>query len=103
MFVHVVYFWLKTDLSAAQTAEFLERLTAMTTIESVRHAWIGTPASTNRPIIDRSYSHSLVVVFDDQDGHDQYQDDPIHDRFRNECGTFWSRVQIYDSVTSVAV
>jgi hypothetical protein len=103
MFVHVVYFWLKPELSAAQTAAFLEGVTALTTIDTVQHAWIGTPASTNRPIIDRSYSHSLVVVFDDQDGHDRYQTDPIHDRFRDECGTFWSRVQIYDSVTSVAV
>lgn len=103
MFVHAVYFWLKTDLSAAQTAAFLEGVTALTTIDSVEHAWLGVPAPTDRPIIDRSYTHSLVVVFRDQDGHDQYQLDPIHDRFRNECGTFWSRVQIYDSLSTVAV
>jgi hypothetical protein len=103
MFVHTVYFWLKNDLSAAQTAAFLEGVTALTTIESVAHAWLGLPAPTDRPVIDRTYSHSLVVVFRDQDGHDRYQEDPIHDRFRDECGTFWSRVQIYDSVSFVAV
>jgi stress responsive alpha/beta barrel protein len=103
MFVHVVYFWLQPNLSPADTAAFIAGVTSLTTINTVQHAWVGVPAATDRPIIDRSYSYSLVVVFADQDGHDTYQVDPIHDRFRDECGTFWSRVVIYDSIASVSV
>lgn len=40
----------------------------------------------------------LFVGFDDVTGQDAYQVDPIHDRFREECATFWTRVQIYDAV-----
>ena len=60
---------------------------------------VGTPAPTDRPIIDRSYSYALTAVFDDEAAHDRYQVHPVHDRFRDTCGTFWSRVLIYDSVT----
>ena len=29
-----------------------------------------------------------------------YQDHPVHDAFRTNCGSFWTRVQIYDTATS---
>jgi hypothetical protein len=53
----------------------------------------------DRPIIERSYSYALTVVFEDEAAHDRYQVHPVHDVFRETCGTFWSRVQIYDSIT----
>lgn len=98
MFIHSVYFWLEDELSEAQRAQFVERARALTRLESVRHGWLGTPAPTDRPIIDRSYSYALTVVCDDQAAHDEYQVDPVHDRFREECGSFWKRVVIYDSI-----
>lgn len=98
MFIHSVYFWLADDLTEQQRATFVELASALTRIESVRHGWLGTPAPTDRPIIERSYSYALTVVFDDQEAHDAYQIDPVHDRFRDECGTFWTRVLIYDSL-----
>ena len=99
MFIHSVYFWLRDDLSEEQRSQFLEKASALTKIESARHGWLGVPAPTDRPIIDRSYSYALTVVFDDEAGQDLYQDHPVHDRFRDECGSFWTRVLIYDSVT----
>jgi len=96
MFVHSVYFWLKPDLSDAQKAQFRKGLNSLTEIESVFRAFIGKPAPTNRPIIDRSYSYALLLVFQDQKAHDLYQDDPIHEKFRQDCSTLWSKVQIYD-------
>lgn len=98
MFVHSVYFWLRPDLNPEQQETFLRGARALTAIESVRHGWLGAPAPTDRPVIDRSYSYALTVVFDDQEAHDHYQDHPVHDRFRDECGQFWTRVLIYDSV-----
>jgi hypothetical protein len=97
MFVHAVYFWLRDDLTDAERRRFLEGVHALTTIGTVHASYIGVPAGTDRPVIDRSYSRSLTVVFKDKAAHDAYQEHPIHDRFREECETFWARVQIYDS------
>ena len=98
MFVHAVFFWLRPDLSAEDRQTFLRSVHSLTGIESVRHGWVGVPAPTDRPIIERGYSYALTVVFDDEVGHDEYQVHPVHDRFREECGAFWTRVVIYDSV-----
>lgn len=98
MFIHSVYFWLKDGLSEDELATFTRGVTSLATIASVRQAHVGVPAATDRPVIDRSYSYALVVGFEDEAGHDAYQVDPVHDRFREECASFWTRVQIYDSV-----
>ncbi len=98
MFIHSVYFWLKDDLTAEQKETFVTRINALRQIESVRHVFIGVPAATDRPVIDRSYSYALTLVFDDLEGHDRYQVDPLHEQFVEGCGTFWNKVLIYDSV-----
>jgi hypothetical protein len=98
MFVHAVYFWLRDDLTAAERQAYLEGVRSLTTIPDVRHGWVGTPADTDRPIIERGYSYALTLAFADRAAHDRYQTHPVHDRFRETCGTFWSRVLIFDSV-----
>jgi hypothetical protein len=98
MFVHAVYFWLKDNLTEAQTGAFVAGARSLTTIKGVHHAYMGAPAETNRPVIERSYSYALVVVFASQRDHDLYQTDPIHDRFRDQCADLWRKVVIYDSV-----
>ncbi len=98
MFIHSVYFWLKDDLTNAQLEQYRAGLKALTTIGTVTFSYVGAPAGTPREVVDNSYSHVLIVGFADKAGHDAYQDDPIHDAFRNDCGTFWDRVQIYDAI-----
>jgi len=102
MFVHAVYFWLRKDLTPAQQREFDVGLESLRHIGGVRRGYIGVPAPTDRPVIERGYSRALVLVFDDQAEHDAYQEHPVHDRFRKECGSFWSSVRIYDSVSDDA-
>lgn len=98
-FVHAVYFWLRDDLSADDRARFEAGLRSLRAIDGVAHGWIGDPAPTDRPVIERGYSRALVLAFPDQAAHDAYQVDPAHDRFREECGTFWTNVRIFDSVS----
>jgi hypothetical protein len=99
MFVHSVYFWQKEGLSAADIEAFKKGLQSLTTIETVRQAYVGEPAGTDRPVIERGYTYGMVLSFDDQAGHDVYQDHEIHERFRQECSPYWSKVLIYDVVT----
>ncbi len=99
MFIHSVYFWLKPELTDTEKEQFWAGVRSLTTIESVRHGYVGTPAATDRPIIDRSYSCALIVIFDDDAGHEAYQVHPVHDKFRDECAPFWTKVLIYDAVS----
>ena len=99
MFVHAVYFWLRPDLTPAERARFDAGVESLRTIEGVRHGYVGVPAPTDRPVIERGYSRALVAVFDDQAAHDAYQVHPVHDRFRDECGGLWTHVRIFDSVS----
>ncbi|MFN0119416.1 MAG: Dabb family protein [Blastocatellia bacterium] len=97
MLVHAVYFWLDPNLTTEQKAEFVERLHQLPSISSVRHGFTGRPAVTNRPVIDRTYSWALTLVFDDMTAHDAYQVDPVHQAFVQNCSSMWLRVLIYDS------
>src|SRR6186997_341478 len=47
MFVHTVYFWLKPDITAEEKREFIKRGSALTTLPSVKHGWMGVPADTD--------------------------------------------------------
>lgn len=97
-FIHSVYFWLRPELTAEQREAFVRGLESLRGIETVRHGWIGVPATTDRPVIDRSYSYALTLVFPNDAEQEAYQVHPVHDRFRRGFETFWTRVQIYDSM-----
>lgn len=98
MIVHAVYFWLKPNITPEQLATFVEGVNTLRKISSVVHCWIGEPASTDRPAIDRSYSYGLIVIFNDMTGHDAYQEDPIHRGFVERCRNLWSQVKIFDTL-----
>ena len=100
MLVHSVYFWLRPDLTSEEHARFVAGAQSLMGISSVRHSHLGTPADTDRPVIERSYSYGLILAFNDVAGHDEYQVDPIHERFRLECSPLWTRVLIFDFVTT---
>src|SRR3954466_2279112 len=102
MFVHAVYFWLRENLTGAERAKFLAGVASLRAIEVVKDGYIGVPAPTDRPVIERGYSYALVLIFPDQAAHDAYQTHPVHDRFREECGGFWTSVRIYDSISEDA-
>ena len=95
MLVHSIYFWLKPGITAAEEQEFLRGVKSLTKISAVRHGWFGKPASSDRPVIDRSYSYGLVIVFENIAGHDAYQSDLAHEAFRG-LHDLWTKVLIYD-------
>ncbi|ARN57164.1 Dabb family protein [Sedimentisphaera salicampi] len=97
MLVHSVFFWLKEDLAEAELYLFREKLETLKQIPAAHSVYIGTPASTDRPVIDRSYDFALTVVFEDIGKHDEYQSDPLHKTFLNECSDMFEKVLIYDA------
>lgn len=99
MLVHTVYFWLKPELDSEAVMSFEEGLESLTKIPSVRHGYWGRPAATDRPVIDRTYTYGLAVVFENMDGHDAYQVDPSHKAFLERFSAKWLKVVIYDTAT----
>lgn len=96
-FVHVVNFWLRKDLSPGERRQFEASVLSLGTIKPMTFFHVGKPAATDRPVIDRSYDYCLVCIFNNKQDHDAYQEDPVHDAFRDTCTPFWDKVVIYDS------
>ena len=95
-FIHSVYFWLKKDVGEEEKVEFLEGLEGLRQIASVRNMKVGLPAGTPRDIVDNSYSVAMIIYFDDQAGHDAYQDDSLHTSLIEASRELIERVQVYD-------
>jgi hypothetical protein len=64
----------------------------------IRQFYICVPATTNRDVIDTTYSVSWLLFFDNATDEDSYQTDPIHLKFVEECSMLWKKVVVYDSV-----
>lgn len=98
-FVHSVFFWLKEDLTTAERQLFEKSATTLLSTPGMKLAHLGTVATTDRPVIDRSYSYNLVLVFNSQADHDAYQEtDATHQAFISACKSLWTKVLIYDSI-----
>lgn len=98
LFVHHVLFYLKNAGNEADKAKLLEGLNKLAKVPTIKMVHIGTPAATNREVIDRSYTFSWLCLFDSAADEEAYQKHPIHDEFRNNYASLWEKVVIYDSI-----
>ncbi|HRI60820.1 MAG TPA: Dabb family protein [Saprospiraceae bacterium] len=98
VFVHHVYFWLKNPGNEADKNKLIEGLQTLTKVPTIRMAHIGTPAGTNRSVIDRSYSVSWMLFFDNLEDEEVYQKHPDHLKFVENYSHLWEKVIVYDSV-----
>lgn len=96
MLVHSVFFWLKSELTEAQRAEFRTAAESLADVASADAVYVGTPSTTDRPVVDRSYDVGLTVILKDVAALDAYQVDPVHKKFLDAYGTWWQRALIYD-------
>jgi len=93
----MVFFWLK-DTSHKQIDIFKNRtISFLDQIETIENYHVGIPASTDRPIIERSYNIALVVTFRDKKAHDFYQEHEAHKSFIDDCQHLWTSVKIFDT------
>lgn len=100
-FIHHVYFWLKNQSSKEDKQALIEGLKKLTKVKTIKSFHIGEPADTNRDVIDRSYSISWMLIFDNKEDEESYQVDPIHLNFVDTCKHLWQKVVVYDSVDAV--
>lgn len=98
LFVHHVLFYAPATATVADKATLLEGLQTLRTIPSIKWAHIGTPATTNRDVIDRDYTYSWLCLFESASDEEAYQQHAIHDAFRAIYARYWERVVIYDSI-----
>lgn len=96
MFHHLVFFYLRKDLTPAQRSDFESKLRGLARIVSISSCDIGRPAAIERAVVDSSYDFGVMLLFKDKAGHDAYQVDPIHQEFVASCKSYWSAVKIYD-------
>jgi len=97
-FVHHVYFWFKKPVNKENRTRFEHALKKLVTIETIVEMHLGTPAATNREVIDSSYAYSLLVTFRNKEDQDIYQKHPIHLQFIEDCQDLWEKVVVYDSI-----
>ncbi|WP_245326263.1 Dabb family protein [Hymenobacter wooponensis] len=101
-FVHHVLFYTPATASEADNATLLEGLQKLAGISVIKMSHIGTPAPTNRDVIERTYTYSWLCLFENAAAEEEYQQHPIHDEFRNEYARYWEKVVIYDSIGSLS-
>ena len=97
-FIHHVYFWLNNPNSKEDLDQLIAGLKKLSAVKTIKTFYIGKPADTNRDVIDRSYSVSWLLLFNNKADQDSYQTDPIHLKFVDECKHLWKKVIVYDSV-----
>jgi hypothetical protein len=100
MFIHHVYFWLNNPESRDDLEKLRAGLQKLTAVRTIKLFHIGEPAETHRNVIDRTYSISWLVIFENSEDQASYQDDPIHLNFVKECSALWNKVLVYDSVNT---
>jgi hypothetical protein len=98
LFVHHVYFWLKNPASTEDRDKLVAGLRKLSKVKTIKMFHIGKPADTNRDVIERSYSISWMLHFNNLADQESYQTDPIHLKFIEECSSLWQKVVVYDSV-----
>lgn len=100
MILHSVFFYLKEG-SPAETAGLMkeEILQKLSGIASVREILAGPPQGIDRDVVDNDYAMSLHAKFDDLEGLQAYQTDPVHVAFVDRFKPFFERIKVYDTRT----
>ena len=99
-FFHVVFFWLINDSKEVSKKFEQELRQFIDRVDEIKTSHIGTPADTDRDVIDNTWSYSLVLSFDSKKEHDIYQDHQLHKQFIENASSLWKKVLVYDSVKS---
>ena len=97
-FYHHVYFYPTESPNASDQAELIGMCQSLlASIPGVTSFALGTPAGTDRPVVDNDYIVALLLEFPDADAEKEYQVHPQHVQFVTESRRLWSSVKVFDS------
>lgn len=95
--LHVVLFWLKPDMPAAERAAIpVEMAAKAASVPGLDVCWTGAPAGTPRDVVDNSYDLMLVMRFRDAAAAKAWDDDPIHQQLVARFAPHFAKVVVYD-------
>jgi len=97
-FVHAVFFWLVNEDDKTKKAFLTELRKFIDNVDMIRSQHIGTPADTDREVIDNSWTFSLILSFDSKKEQDEYQEHQLHKDFIENASSLWDKVLVYDSI-----
>ncbi|MEE9461802.1 MAG: Dabb family protein [Bacteroidales bacterium] len=97
-FVHAVFFWLINEDDKTKKAFLTELRKFIDHVDMIKSQHIGTPAGTDRPVIDNSWTFSLILSFDSKKEQDEYQEHQLHKDFIANASSLWDKVLVYDSI-----
>jgi len=97
-FAHVVFFWLKNPDNQEDRDKFETSLKKFINSSNyIKSKHVGTPADTDRDVIDNTYTYCLIATFKDKADQDKYQEEQVHKVFIEESQDLWEKVVVYDS------
>lgn len=97
--VHHVFFWLKNPDSKADRDQLIAGIKTLKKIETVHQMHVGVVADTEeRDVIDKSWSVSELIYFEDLPAQAVYQTHPLHLEFIKNCSHLWRKVVVYDAM-----
>ncbi|MEL6993943.1 MAG: Dabb family protein [Pseudomonadota bacterium] len=99
MHTHTVFFWLKETTDDDTRRKFRKGLEHLLQDPHIKDYTIGTPANTDRDVVDNTYDFAIVVNFFTTQDHDAYQVGQHHADFLNICQAHWSQVKVYDIIS----
>ena len=97
-FFHVVFFWLTNETREVSQKFEKELRQLVSQVEEIKSSHIGTPADTDRDVIDNTWSYSLILTFDSKEKQDIYQSHQAHLKFIENASSLWEKVLVYDSI-----
>lgn len=95
-FIHTAYFWLKEDVSDMEKAAFIRDCEKLAEVETVRAFYSGSPANTDRDVIENTYDYAVVFHFENLDDQEVYQQHPLHLEMIEKHQEKWERVMVTD-------
>ena len=95
-FIHTAYFWLKDGLSQEEINAFISDCERLQEIETVEAFYTGSPAKTDREVIENTYDFAAVFHFTDLASQEYYQQHPLHLEMIEKHQAKWAKVMVTD-------
>jgi hypothetical protein len=94
---HLILIWQKAGTPASQTETLLQETRYLEKIPGVKSILINTPVTSDRPVVDDSFSYAILMTFASAQDMQNYQQHPQHLQFlKDNIQGKMEKLVIYD-------